>query len=76
MALPSDSWMGSTVTEDNIDYLRTTKRQPPETEVAVRLPRDERSPRPEGSERVVFFTHFKRGVGLPASDVFREFLDF
>ena len=44
--------------------------------VAARLPRGEREPRPEGSERVVFLSHFKRGFGLPASGFFRDFLEF
>ena len=68
--------MGSTVTLDDIAYLRTTRRLPRETEVAVRLPRGEWEPRPEGAERVVFFPHFKRGFGLPARSFFRDFLEF
>ena len=76
MALPSGTWMGSTVTPDDIAYLRTTRRLPGETEVAVRLPQGEREPLPEGTERVIFFPHFKRGLGLPASAIFRDFLEF
>ena len=44
MSLPSGSWMGSTVTLDDIAYLRTTRCLPGETEVAVRLPRGEQRP--------------------------------
>ena len=76
MALPSGSWMDSTVTLDDIAYLRTTRRLPGETKVAVRLPQGEREPRPEGTKRVVFFPHFKRGFNLPASTFFRDFLEF
>ena len=76
MALSSGSWMGSTVTTDDITYLRTTKRLPGEMEVTMCLPQDEQEPRPEGAECVVFFPHFKRELGLPTSDFFRESLDF
>ena len=68
--------MGSTVTMDDITYLRTTRRLPGKTEVIMRLPQGEREPRPEGTERVVFYPHFKRGFGLPASSFFRNFLEF
>src|SRR3990170_789848 len=70
MARPKGSWEGSTVTAEDIEYLRDTRRLPPATEVAVRLPGDELAPHAEGTERVVFFSHFKRGFGLPASDFF------
>lgn len=76
MARPKGSWEGSTVTAEDIQYLRDTRRLPPATEVAVRLPGGELAPQAEGTERVVFFSHFKRGFGLPASDFFRSFLDF
>ena len=76
MSLPSGSWMGSTVTTDNITYLRSSRRLPREMDVGVRLPRSEQRPRPEGQERVVFLTHFERGFGLPASIFFRAFLEF
>ena len=52
--LPSGSWMGSAITEEDITYLRDTKRLPKEMDVAVRLPGDEQELRPEGTERVVF----------------------
>ena len=68
--------MGSTVTLDDIAYLRTTRRLPGATEVAAHLPQGEREPRPEGTERVIFIPHFKRGFGLPASGFFHDFLEF
>ena len=68
--------MGSTVTLDDIAYLCDTRCLPRAEEVEVRLPQGEREPRPEGSERVVFLLHFKRGFGLPASGFFRDFLEF
>ena len=33
-------------------------------------------PAPEPGKWVVFLTHFERGFGLPASNFFRQFLDF
>ena len=62
MSLPSGSWMGSNVTSEDITQLRATRRLPRETDVGVRLPRSEQRPRPEGQERVVFLTHFERGL--------------
>ncbi|KAK1604481.1 hypothetical protein QYE76_028154 [Lolium multiflorum] len=44
--------------------------------VSCRVPGDEVEPVPEAGEYVVFSAHFERGFGLPASDFFREFLDF
>ena len=76
MVLPLGSWMGSTDTLDDIAYLRDTRRLPRAEEVEARLPQGELEPRPEGSERVVFLPHFKRGFGLPASGFFRDFLEF
>ena len=76
MSLPSGSWMGSTVTPDNITYLRSSWRLLWETNVGVRLPCGKQRPRPEGQERVVFLTHFEHGFGLPASTFFRGFLEF
>ncbi|KAK1630439.1 hypothetical protein QYE76_004754 [Lolium multiflorum] len=45
-------------------------------EVSCRRPGDEIEPDPEDDEFVVFLAHFERGFGLPASDLFRQFLDF
>ena len=76
MPLPSGSWMGSNVTSEDITQLWATRLLPQETDVSIRLPRDEQRPRPEGQERVVFLTHFKRGFGPPASTFYRAFLEF
>ena len=46
---------------------RVNERRKGDEEVEARLPQGEWEPRPEGSERVVFLPHFKRGFGLPAS---------
>ena len=76
MSLSSVSWMGSTVTPDDITYLRSSRRLPRDTDVDVRLSHGEQRPRPEGQERVVFLTHFEHGFGLLASTFFRAFLEF
>src|SRR3954471_23647476 len=68
------NWEGSTITENDIAWLRKTRRIP--DEVSCRIPpRNEVVPNPEPGERVVFISHFLRGFGLPASYFFRSFLD-
>ena len=74
MSLPSGSWMGSTVTPDDITYLRSSWHLPREIDVSVRLPHGEQRLRPKEHERVVFLTHFECGFRLPASTFFRGFL--
>jgi hypothetical protein len=68
------AWMGSNVTEFEIDWLYRSRRIP--EGVTCRIPDDEIEPDPEAGEHVVFLAHFERGFGLPASPFFREFLDF
>ncbi|KAK1683706.1 hypothetical protein QYE76_044554, partial [Lolium multiflorum] len=67
------AWMGSNVTEFEIDWLYRSRRIP--EGVSCRIPDDEIEPDPEDDEFVVFLAH-ERGFGLPASTFFREFLDF
>ena len=70
-------WDGSNVHEDHVDFLRKTRRLPGADKVRVRLtPAKEITPEPKEGERVVFRSHFLRGIGLPASAFFRAFLDF
>ena len=77
MAPTSSSWDGSTVLDDHIDFLRKTRRLLGEDLVRVLLAlAREVSPVPEEGERVIFYSHCLRGVGLPASGFFRAFLDF
>ncbi|KAK1663678.1 hypothetical protein QYE76_051837 [Lolium multiflorum] len=75
---PSDitrgAWMGSSVSEYEIDWLYRSRRIP--EGVTCRLPGDEIEPVPKPGERVVFLAHFERGFGLPVSSFFRSFLDF
>ena len=70
-------WDGSTMIEDDISFLRDTRRMPSAAFVKARVPPEtEILPAPQGDERVVFRSHFLRGFGLPASGFFRSFLDF
>ncbi|KAK1616640.1 hypothetical protein QYE76_022157 [Lolium multiflorum] len=68
------AWKGSEVTQHEIDWLYRSRRIP--KGVSCRRPGDEIEPDPEDDEFVVFLAHFERGFGLPASDFFRQFLDF
>ncbi|KAK1611299.1 hypothetical protein QYE76_034972 [Lolium multiflorum] len=68
------AWMGSSVSEYEIDWLYRSRRIP--EGVSCRIPGDEIEPVPNPGERVVFLAHFERGFGLPVSSFFRSFLDF
>ena len=67
------SWSGSYVSRDDIEWLRRSRRIPPN--VDCRRPGDEIVPTPRAGERLVFVSHFIRGFGLPVSTFMREFLD-
>ena len=70
-------WDGSNVHEDHVEFLRKTQWLPGADKVRVRLALEkEITPEPEEGERVVFRSHFLRGIGLPASAFFRSFLEF
>jgi hypothetical protein len=70
-------WDGSNVHDGHLEFLCQTRRLPHASNVKVRVPPErEISPVPEGGERVVFWSHFFRGFGLPASGFLRSFLDF
>ncbi|KAK1652017.1 hypothetical protein QYE76_069822 [Lolium multiflorum] len=73
MASPSGSWRGSYMREDDIERLVRLRRIP--SAVVWRAPGEETEPAPEPGERVVFGAHLDRGLGLPASTFFRQFLD-
>ena len=52
---------------DHIDFLRKTRRLPDKDQVRVRLaPEKEITWAPEEGERVIFRSHFLRGLGMPA----------
>ncbi|KAK1607903.1 hypothetical protein QYE76_031576 [Lolium multiflorum] len=68
------AWMGSEVTQAEIDWLYRPRRTP--EEVFCRIPGPELKPAPRPGEYIVFSAHFERGLGLPVSDFFRDFLNF
>ncbi|KAK1626901.1 hypothetical protein QYE76_001216 [Lolium multiflorum] len=68
------AWKGSDLNQHEIDWLYRSRRIP--EGVSCRLPGNEIEPVLEPGEFVVFLAHFERGFGLPASDFFRQFLDF
>ncbi|KAK1643844.1 hypothetical protein QYE76_061649 [Lolium multiflorum] len=68
------AWMGSNVSQYEIDWLYRSRRIP--ESVICRLPGSEIEPVLNPGEHVVFLAHFERGFGLPASEFFRQFLDF
>jgi hypothetical protein len=59
--------------EDDIERLVRLRRIP--SAVVCRAPGEETEPEPQPGERVVFGAHLDRGLGLPASTFFRQFLD-
>ncbi|KAK1661403.1 hypothetical protein QYE76_049562 [Lolium multiflorum] len=71
---PLEPWKGSEVSQHEIDWLYRSRRIP--EGVSCRIPKDEIEPVLEHGEFVVFLAHFEHGFGLPASDFFRQFLDF
>ena len=66
-------WEGSDVVQDDLDWLRRTRRVP--APIICRIPGEEVEPAPQEGERVVFVAHFERGFALPTSRFFRAFLD-
>ena len=67
----------SNVHKDHVEFLRKTRRLPSADKVEVHLaPAKEITPEPQEGERVVFRSHFLRGIGLPASAFFRSWLEF
>ena len=70
---PRGSWEGSSVSSDDIGWLRASRRIP--EGVACRRPGDEISPEPEVGEYVVFVAHFERGFGLPVSEFVSKFME-
>ncbi|KAK1604334.1 hypothetical protein QYE76_028007 [Lolium multiflorum] len=73
-AVASGSWRGSYMRDDDIERLVRLRRIP--SMVITRTPGAEVEPKPEPGERVVFGAHLDRGLGLPASNFFRHFLEY
>jgi hypothetical protein len=68
------AWMGSDVTQAEIDWLYRSRRIP--EQVFSQIPGKEREPAPRPGETVVFATHFERGLGLQVLGFIRHFLNF
>ena len=66
-------WTTSLVDEADIAWLRKLGRIPERVECRI-PPLEEATPNPIGEERVVFLSHFTRGLGLPVSPFLRGFL--
>ena len=73
----TDAWMGSTIDDFDIRRLRRGRFLGKTDDVGARAPDPaEISPKPEKGEFVVFSAHFERGLALPVSSLFSEFLRF
>ena len=68
---PRAAWEGSDVTQEEIDWLRGTRRIPDGVE--CRIPGNKLAPEVQPGEYVVFVAHFERGFGLPLSDFSKRF---
>src|SRR3954462_11096912 len=67
-------WKGSTVNAGEIQTLIQARKMP--EGILWREPGREVVPTPRQGDPLVVVSHFDRGVGLPTSTFFREFLDF
>ena len=71
------AWMGSGVDDRDIRKLRRGRFLGRTDDVGARAPDPEEiSPKPKKGEFVVFSAHLERGLGLPVSPFFLEFLRF
>ncbi|KAE8795380.1 hypothetical protein D1007_29757 [Hordeum vulgare] len=70
------AWVGSDISDGNIDTLRHRRMLPPANLVAARVPGAEAAPTPEKGDVVVFEEYFYRVFGLLASDFFTRLLTF
>ena len=73
----SGAWMGSTMDGAELRRLRRRGFLDSKEEVLTRAPgTDEVSPDLAADEVVVFSSHLTRGLGLPPSPLFQQFLSF
>ncbi|KAE8792750.1 hypothetical protein D1007_32711 [Hordeum vulgare] len=70
------TWVGSDISDGNIEALRHYRMLPPVDLVEARVPRAKAASTPEKGELVVFEEHFYCDFGLPTSDFFARFLTF
>ena len=70
-------WKGSIVTPELIADLRQEGVLGTEDDISVRFPpADEIRPAPRHVEAVLFVEHLERGLALPVSLFFRQFLEY
>ncbi|KAI4987530.1 hypothetical protein ZWY2020_020330 [Hordeum vulgare] len=70
------AWLGSEICNGHIEALHHYRMLPPASLVMVRVPGAETAPTPREGEIIVFYEHFCRGFGLPASTFFSNWLIF
>ena len=72
-----NDWRGSIVDDEAVAQLRRDELLDTEDDIAVRVPAaDEIQPAPRHGKAVVFVDHLERGLALPVSPFFRQFLDY
>ena len=70
-------WRGSVVSDETLAQLRLDGVLGTEDEVKARVPpEDEIRPDPRRGEVVLFVDHLERGLALPVSPFFCQFLEF
>ena len=70
-------WRGSIVTTETVASLREAGVLGTEADIAVRVPADDEIRLDPGRGEVVLFVdHLERGLALPVSLFFRQFLDY
>ena len=73
----TDAWVGSTIDDADVRRLRLGRFLGKEDEVGARAPDPEEIlPNPEKGKVVVFNAHLERGLALPVSTFFTDFLRF
>ena len=71
------AWMGSTIDEAFLRKIRRNGFLGTTGDVEARAPpAGEISPKPKKGKFVMFYAHVERGLGLPTSSFFSEFLHF
>ena len=70
-------WRGSIMDDEAVAQLRHNGLLGTEDDIAVRVPAgDEIRPAPRHGEAVVFVDHLERGLALPVSLFFQQFLEY
>ncbi|KAE8812615.1 hypothetical protein D1007_10314 [Hordeum vulgare] len=72
----NSAWLGSDICTGHIDVPRQRRMLPPASLVAVWILGAKTAPTPKEGEVVVFDERFYKGFGLPASNLYANFLTF